>query len=260
VRFIKAEILKLRYARRNYGIAVAAMALASLGSGFMPYALSRMKGVVASPLTTTAAVDSVYSRALGAYILAIILGVLMVTSEFHQKTAIATYLAAPKRYQPLVAKLIVASVAGAVMNLIATLVGMGVAVYALTFFPEAVPASSSVWLDNSLIALLTGAILAIIGVGIGSLIRNQSLAVTVSLIWFFIVDRLLAVLFVEVGKWLPTGLISGMMNLTVNVEGSPINVSSEDYLDPWPAAGLLTVYGIVFVVLSLLTTTRRDID
>jgi len=260
MRFIKSELLKLTYARRNYGILLGAMALASLGAGFTPYALSRVKNVMSMPLTSTDAVDSVYSKALGAYILAVILGVLLVTSEFHQKTAIATYLASPKRYQPLVAKLIVASLAGAVMNFIATWVGMAVAFYALSFYPEAVPPSSAIWLNNSLIALLSGAILAIIGVGIGSLIRNQSLAVTIALIWFFIIDRLLAVLFVEVGKWLPTGLISGLMNLKVNAQGPGIRINSSDYLDPWPAASLLTVYGIVFVLLSLSTTTRRDID
>ena len=260
MRFIKAELLKLLYARRNYGILLGAMALSSIGSGFTPYALSRVPNVLVSPLTQTAAVDSVYARALGAYILVVILGVLTVTSEFNQKTAIATYLAAPKRYQPLVAKIVIASVAGAIMNLLATLVGMGVAAYALSFYPEAVAPSSSIWISNSLIALLTGAIIAIIGVGIGSLIRNQSLAVTVALIWFFIIDRLLAVLFVEVGKWLPTGLISGLENLKFNYQGPVVNVSASDYLDPWPAAGLLTVYGISFVVISLLTTTRRDID
>ena len=260
MRIIKAELLKLLYARRNYGILLGAMALSSIGSGFTPYALSRVPNVMVSPLTQTAAVDSVYARALGAYILVVILGVLTVTSEFNQKTAIATYLAAPKRYQPLVAKIVIASVAGAIMNLLATLVGMGVAAYALSFYPEAVAPSSSIWISNSLIALLTGAIIAIIGVGIGSLIRNQSLAVTVALIWFFIIDRLLAVLFVEVGKWLPTGLISGLENLKFNYQGPVVNVSASDYLDPWPAAGLLTVYGISFVVISLLTTTRRDID
>jgi ABC-type transport system involved in multi-copper enzyme maturation permease subunit len=260
MRFIKAEVLKLLYARRNYGILLGAMALSSIGTGFTPYALNRMKGVLVSPLTQTAAVDSVYSKALGAYILVVILGVLVVTSEFNQKTAIATYLAAPKRYQPLVAKILVASVAGAIMNLLATLVGMGVAAYALSFYPEAVAPSSSIWLSDSLIAMLTGAIIAIIGVGIGSLIRNQSLAVTVSLIWFFIIDRLLAVLFVEVGKWLPTGLISGLENLQFNYQGPVVPFNPGDYLDPWPAAGLLTVYGIAFVAISLMTTTRRDID
>ena len=137
---------------------------------------------------------------------------------------------------------------------------MGVAAYALSFYPEAVAPSSSIWLSDSLIAMLTGAIIAIIGVGIGSLIRNQSLAVTVSLIWFFIIDRLLAVLFVEVGKWLPTGLISGLENLQFNYQGPVVPFNPGDYLDPWPAAGLLTVYGIAFVAISLMTTTRRDIE
>jgi len=73
---------------------------------------------------------------------------------------------------------------------------------------------------------------------------------------------LLAVLFVEVGKYLPTGLITSLMNLKLNLNSKqiPITLSTADYLDPAPAAGLLLLYGVVFAAVAVFTTLRRDID
>ena len=257
---LKAEFLKLVYPRRTYGILLAAIAIAVLGAAFTPYALSKMKNVVVMPLTDPATIDSDYSKALAGYIFAVIIGVLVVTSEFSHHTAIATYLAAPKRYQPMIAKIIVAAIGGALLNLIATLVAMASAAYALSFYPDAVAPASNVWLNFSMVALLTGAVLSLIGVGIGSLIRNQNAAVSVAFVWLFLIDRILAVIFVDVGKYLPTGLVTSLMNLKVDVKGQGLSINSADYLEPWPATGLLLAYGAVFVVAALLTTNRRDID
>jgi ABC-type transport system involved in multi-copper enzyme maturation permease subunit len=257
---IKAEFMKLFYPRRTYGILLAAIAISVLGAAFTPYALDKLSKGIVSPLSNPQAVDSVYAKALAGYIFAVIIGVLAVTSEFNNHTAIATYLAAPKRWQPMLAKIVVAAIGGALLNLVATLVGMGSAAYALTFYPKAAAPETNVWLDYSLVALLTGAVLSLIGVGIGALIRNQNAAVSVSFVWLFLIDRILAVIFVDVGKYLPTGLVTALMNLKFNYTGPVVSVNTSDYLEPWPAAGLLLAYGAVFVTAALFTTNRRDID
>ena len=257
---IRAEFMKLLYPRRTYGILLAAVAIAVLGSAFTPYALTQVTNYVTMPLSTSAAVDGVYAKALAGYIFAVIIGVLTVTSEFNNHTAIATYLAAPKRWQPMLAKVFVAAIGGAVLNLVATLTGMASAAYALTFYPDSAAPSPNIWFNFSLVATLTGAVLSLIGVGIGALIRNQNAAVSVSLVWLFLVDRILGVIFVDVGKYLPTGLVTSLMELKINVKGNGLNLNTGDYLAPWPAAGLLVAYGAVFVTAALLTTNRRDID
>ena len=257
---IKAELLKLVYARRNYGLLLASIAISVLGAAFSPYAMSKLTTLMPNPLGTADAIDGIYAKALGGYMFTLILGVIIMASEFNQHTAISTYLAAPKRYQPLLAKLIVAAAAGAIVNFIATWVGMGSAAIALSFYPDAATPHDYIWLDYSAVSLLTGAVLALIGVGIGSLIRNQNAAVTTGLIWIFLVDRILALLFTDVGKWLPTGLITAMMNLKLDVKAQGISINTADYLEPWPAAGMLLLYGVVFAVISLVTSSRRDID
>lgn len=259
---LKSEFLKLVYSRRTWWIVLASIGIAVISSAFSPYALAQLKDQVVMPLTSSAAVDGIYAKALGGYIFVIVIGVLMMTSEFHNHTAIATFLATPKRSHALYAKLVMAVIAGAIINLIATVVGMASAAIALSFYPEAVAPSSDIFINYPAASLLIGAVLAVIGVGVGALIRNQTVAISVAMIWIFLVDRILGVLFVSVGKYLPTGLITSMMNikLSVTTTSKVASLNTADYLDPLPAAGLLLLYGVVFAVAAMFTTMRRDID
>ena len=67
MRLLRAEFMKLAYQRRTWGLFAAAVFLAVLATALTPWALSRMQNVVVLPLSLPAAVDSVYSKALGAY-------------------------------------------------------------------------------------------------------------------------------------------------------------------------------------------------
>jgi ABC-2 type transport system permease protein len=259
---LKAEFLKLAYSRRTWFIALASIGISVISSAFTPYALAQLKTQIVMPLTTSAAVDGVYAKSLGGYIFVIVIGVLMMTSEFHNHTAIATFLATPQRAHALYAKLVMAVIAGAIVNFFATIIGMASAAIALTFYPEAAAPSADIFINYPASALLIGAVLAVIGVGVGALIRNQTVAIAVAMLWIFLVDRILGVLFVAVGKYLPTGLITSMMNiqLTVTTTSKVASLNTGDYLDALPAAGLLLLYGMVFAVVAMFTTLRRDID
>ncbi len=48
-------------------------------------------------------------------------------------------------------------------------------------------------------------IFATVGVGVGSLIRNQTAAVVIALTWLLVVDGLLVSFALEIGKWTPLG-------------------------------------------------------
>lgn len=259
---VKAEFLKLAYQRRTWGLLVAAIFLSVLGAALSPWAISRMQNQIVLPLSQAAVVDSVYSKALGAYIIVLIIGIIVMSSEFHHHTAIATFLATPKRTRVLTAKLITAAIWGAAINLVGTLVGMTSAAIALSFYKDAAQPDSFIWVDYPAAAVLIGAVLAVVGVGIGTLIRNQNGAVATGLVFFLVVDRILAVVWTEGGKYLPTGLISAMMQLHLNIKDKAVGIgfNSADYLDPLPAAGLMLVYAAVFAVAAIATTMRRDID
>jgi ABC-type transport system involved in multi-copper enzyme maturation permease subunit len=260
VNLIKSEFLKVIYQRRTYGLLLVGVALAALAAGVSPWAMTQLTQGNLGSLSQAAAIDSVYAKALGSYIFVVIIGVMMMASEFQHHTAIATYLVSPKRSNAYFAKLVVATIVGAIYMLITTGLGMVAGAIALGYYPDAVAPTDGKIIDLLAASLLIGAVLSVMGLAIGTLIRNQNAAVTTSLVWFFLVDRLLGVLFTDIGKYLPTGLVTAMMNLQVKVKTGGITIDSSQYLDPWPATGLLLAYGVVFGAVAMATSMRRDID
>jgi len=258
---VKAEFMKLAYQRRTWGLLLAAIFLAVLATAFSPYAIERANTPFMN-LSSSDVVDGVYAKALGAYILSVVLGIVIMSSEFHHHTAIATFLATPKRSSVLVAKLVTAALWGAGFNLVATGIAMGTGAFALTYFPSAAAPHGYIFTNYLAASILIGAVCAVMGVGIGTLIRNQNASVSIGLVWFLVVDRILAVIWTEIGKYLPSGLITAMMALHLNVKdkASGIGINTKDYLEPLPAAGFLFAYAVVFAAVSIFTTLRRDID
>jgi multisubunit Na+/H+ antiporter MnhG subunit len=129
---------------------------------------------------------------------------------------------------------------------------------ALLQFPDAASPSDTLFLNTITASVIGGAVLAIIGVAIGTLVRNQMLAIVGALVYLFIVDPVLLALLPDAGKWLPTGLITAM--LAIDVNAPELGVNTSDYLSPWLATLVLIGYGVVFAVTAWATSLRRDID
>ncbi len=255
----KSEFRKLIYSRTTYGLLLAAIGLASLTSGVLPYVFSKqLNPMGTSALTQQAVVDTVYGKAAGAYLFAIILGVILMAGEFRQGTAVATFLAAPKRGHVFLAKVAIAAIAGAGLQLIASGIAMVVAHTALGFYPEAVAPSDTAYLDTVLAAVISGAVLAVVGVAVGTLIRNQMLGTLVAILWLNLIEPIMVLVFPDGAKWWATGAISGILNLHVSVGRN--GVTTADYLEPWQASLLLLGYGAVISLISFATTLRRDVD
>jgi len=187
------------------------------------------------------------------YLFALLLGTLMVTTEFRHKTATTSFLVTPRRPRVVGAKLITAAILGAVLAivvLVATLVGGGITVVA--------QGGSFSSLAHQLPAVAPGMILvfalfAILGVGVGSVLTNQVAALVVSLGWFLIVENILVGLLHGTGRWVPTGAAEAASNLTRG-EASGIFL-----FNWWQGALLMLAYGMVFAVVGSLILTRRDI-
>jgi ABC-type transport system involved in multi-copper enzyme maturation permease subunit len=128
----------------------------------------------------------------------------------------------------------------------------------LSLFEDVAEPGESVFVNLFLAALLSGAVLGVVGVAIGSLIRNQLIAIVSTLVWLFVVEPIILLLFVDAGKWLPTGAITGM--LAIEFESVAIGVDTSDYLTPGVAILVLLAYGAVFSIVALVTSMRRDID
>jgi len=188
------------------------------------------------------------------YLLALLLGVLMVTTEFRHKTVTTAFLITPVRPIMVGGKLLMAAIAGiglAVIMLITALVGGGLTLISL--------GGSFSALLHQVPAVAPGMILvfvlfAILGVGIGSLLTNQIAAIMVTLGWFIILEGILVSLVRGAARWVPTGAAEA----AANISRSRTGVSSLLF-NWWQGSLLIVAYGLVFAVVGSYILTRRDI-
>lgn len=254
----KAELRKLIYSRSTYGLLLASIFVAVLSTVVTPIVIDQDETGLFGTLQDQAIVDGVYANAISSYIFAIILGILIMSGEFRHGTAVATFLATPRREKVLAVKLGVAAIAGAAFQVISAAVSIAAGFFTLSFYENVASPSEQVFVNLFLAALLSGGILGLVGVAIGSFIRNQLIAIVATLVWLFVLEPIILLLFVDAGKWLPTGAITGM--LAIEFESEALGVSTADYLSPGLSALVLLGYGAFFAVLSLVTSLRRDID
>jgi ABC-type transport system involved in multi-copper enzyme maturation permease subunit len=255
---LKSEWRKLIYVRAHWGLLIAAILVALLGTAVTPVILDSNAAAFGLGLDQPDAIDAVYANAISSYFFAIIIGIMLMSGEFRHGTSVATFLTAPKRGTVLANKLAIAAIGGALVMVIATASGLLGGWVALQFFDNVAAPSSGVFLNTMIAAVVSGAILGIVGVALGTLVRNQMLAITGSLIYLFVIDPILLTLAPEAGKWLPSGLITAM--LALDVQAPELGFDTTNYLPALTATIVLLGYGLVFGAIAIATSLRRDIE
>lgn len=259
MRLLVSELRKVVYVRSNWGILIAAVFVSALSTAVtVPILEADQSGAFGVSLQTSMGADAVYANAVSGYIFAIILGVIMMASEYRHGTAVATFLTSPKRFRVVLAKLGVGAIASTVLMVVSALAGILAGWIALQTVEGAGTPSENLFLNLMLASILAGVVLGIIGLAIGTLIRNQMLAIVATLIYLFVIDPLLLTLAPDAGKYLPTGLITAMLNL--DIEAPEFGLDTTQFLPPLLAAGLLVVVGLVFAAIAIFTSLRRDVE
>jgi ABC-2 type transport system permease protein len=253
---LRIELLKLRATGLTYGLLAASVGLSAL----LALLAAAQAGASVAPLSTAAGLATVTSTTGLALLLAAVLGVTVASGEFRHQTATLTYLSFPNRNQVLAAKSIAAAAAGAVYGLAAGVAstGVGLVSVALKGDPVALPASSLV--AHVAGATLGAAILAVAGVGAGSLVRGQLGAVSGTFAWVVVVELVIGGLFRSIQPYLPftaattlAGAKLGQAFLVVRVAPGP---------QPLPfavATGVLLAVAAVLAAAAALITVPRDI-
>jgi len=259
---LKSEYRKLVYTRAFYGYIAVAVFLSVLSSIASPFSIDALKSQLpGASLLNSQLVDSIYSKATSGYLLAILMGIALMGNEFQNGQAISTFLATPKRIKVLYAKVVIAAGAGIFLMLISTALGFIGAYIGLKHFSHAKP-DSTVFLNVTIAAIISGAVLAIMGVAVGALIRNVRIASTGSIIWLGVVEKLIVLLWAAGGKYLPSGLILGMLNLDITLKSTRkiLDISTANYFGPGISIILLLLYAAIFATIGSWVSLRRDIN
>jgi hypothetical protein len=251
-RLIAAEFQKVFTTRLWLWLLLASMAITALYCS-LAIAFSDSPGDPTPPLTTDEGQRTLMAVGAGAAgPLAAILGSIGITGEFRHRIATATFLATPRRGRVVIAKLAVHMVVG---------VGYAVCCIAMTA-AIAMPWLSSRGIDLSpgsrgIPATLTGLVVvvatfALIGVGLGALLREQVATVVGLMLYLFVIEPIVT-------------RIGALESWTVYLPGSAANAvtqiaqSNMTFLAPWQGGLTLLGYGIALAVLGTRFAIRRDI-
>jgi len=196
------------------------------------------------------AMQQLWSTMGSAAIVALILGILSFTEQYRHETITDTFLTAPRRSRVILAKSAVYAILGAILAVL-TCVTAGVLIMITLAGRAHAPYDTGMILQMAVGVILCYMLYAILGVAIGALIINQIAAIVIALLWVMLIESLIVALKPEVGKWMPGGAASGILN-SVSPTGAAL-------LPAWLATIVLIGYAVVFAGAAAFTTLRRDI-
>lgn len=184
-----------------------------------------------------------------------IMGALIVTSEYRFNTIRTTFAATPQRWKVMVAKLALYGVIAAAI--VAALVPLSVAATKLTAGPLAEGISfRGETLDRLYWTLpLYAFFLVMLAIAVGTLVRQTAGAVSLLLLWQLVVEGLLVSLIPKVREWLPPFMPFG--NMSRFVSGQEGN--SEDWhWDPTGSGLYFMGFCLVLYIIATIVVSRRD--
>ncbi len=243
---VAAELLKFRTTRAWIGFVLVLAALSGLGA-------AGTVGTADDPqLGTTELSRDIVSSALFATLIAFVLGILSVTMEWRHGTVTRTFLVTPRRERVLVAKELWIVVLAAVLGALALAVAFAVAIPWLSF------EGASLELDRGVAGLAGRALVATIlwgalGVGVGALVQNQTVALVGAVIWVLLVEALIGVLF---------GLVDleGVADYLPGRALSAFDGTGEDgALSTWVGGAVGLGWVVALGILGGLRMSRQDV-
>jgi ABC-type transport system involved in multi-copper enzyme maturation permease subunit len=285
-RLVRSELLKIRTTNTWWIFAIAVFFLTALsltyncliGYGYLHSEDQDFSGASGDPdldtqlqaqyqaqrLIVTQAANIFTSGQYFGSLFAMLLGILLITNEYHHQTATATFLTTPHRSSVVAGKLVTAMMAAAVFWALTTVIDLVVGV--IFFNSQGFDNHLGDWAVQRAILfnLMVFALWAVLGVGFGALIRNQLAAVITASALYLIGDRIVEGVFqilyyVVVKKtWiLVVQILVPSRAASVFVSPVKLFLNSPPY---WVGGLVLLAYGVLAGTVGTLILRRRDIS
>ena len=191
-----------------------------------------------------------------------LLGIILVTNEFHHQTATTTFLSTPRRTAVVLAKLVTAALFGVLIWAVTT---------ALTI-PATVIFLGGRGIDNHLgdgaitrallLNLLAYVLWGIFGVGFGVLIRSQIGATVTAVVLYLVGTTAASIIFTLLQNWLKVDWIAELQVIVPSIASNLMITGTELPGSPpqWVGAAILLGYAVLTGTIGTLIVRTRDIS
>lgn len=244
---VRSEIRKLTTVVTTWVLTGVGMLLVLLTAAIFTFTGEAFDG---SDAHIALAVDQVGANS----IIVLVVGLLLMTTEFRHGTVGRTLQITPARLQVIGAKLLAGGLYGLAFMVAGLVVVVGVLIVAALVGSTGIALGSdtlgAVWQGAAGLVLT-----ALLGVAVGALIRSQVVALTLMLVWVFIVESLVGVAAPSVGKWLPFSALDAVFATDPSGQAAQAGLQRLD-----PALGLVMFLAYVVVAAGAAAALMRTRD
>jgi hypothetical protein len=244
LRLVRAELRKLTTTRLPLTFVLVLVAIGAMNASAVIWGtdFDGSKGFI----STEADQRSLMAFAANAMMIAGLFGAVAVAREYGHGTVVPTFLASPRRHRAVLAQLLAIVVGGAAVGLVGaalTVLGVAAALPTTEFgFLVSVGGLAQILAAST----FAGAAGAVLGAGIGAVVRNTGGAVTGAVLALIIAPPLIVQLAHGMASWVPNAL-----NNVVSGVSDEVSVPA--------AIAALTAWAIVPAVVGLIAVERRDV-
>jgi ABC-2 type transport system permease protein len=186
-------------------------------------------------------------------VLAMILAITMVTTEFRHGTITPTFLAAPSRERVLASKALAGTLVFLFFGALSLAVVAAVALPWLTITGDEIHLLEGEVATRAAETLLSVVLWGLMGIAIGSVVHSQVAALVGTLVWIFVVENLLVGLL---------GLLDGegvTAYLPFRVLDAADGTGGDNLISYWPAVAVSLGWIALLGAAGVWRTSRRDI-
>ncbi len=243
-RLLRAELRKLTSTKMPWAFLAVLLVIAAINATAVVFGTD-MDG---SKTFVSTAVDqqSLIAFAANSLMGATLFGAIAAAREYGYGTVVPTFLASPRRPRAVLAQLTAVAIVGGILGLIgATLTIIAVAL-SLPTTEYGFLVSIGVVARLLAAAAYCGAAGAVLGAGIGSVVRNTGGAVTSAVFVLIIAPPLVVQLASSTASWMPSTLANVLSGVT-----SEVSIPA--------AVGAVALWAFIPAAIGLLVVQRRDI-
>ena len=197
-------------------------------------------------ISTAADQQSLMAFAANALLVAGLFGAIAVAREYGHGTVVLTFLTTPNRTKAVLAQLAAVFVGGGAVGFTGAAVSAGSVAIGLTATDYGFMVASADLAQVLAASALAGAAGAVLGAGIGALVRNTGGAVTGTFVLLVIMPPLAVQMATEAARWIPTTLGNVLSGVDTAVSMGA-------------AIAAIGMWALVPAAIGLTAVTRRDV-